>query len=113
LLDYSKTTTDFLLESESIINRIDEYSVETAIELYDRLEKAAWLSSENIKEIDSEVRVEICKKLDLLLEHIVDIISFRQIGEQTGVYTPAIHAHRRWQNVELMKDKGLAGELLI
>jgi len=112
LPDYSKTTTDFLLESESIINRIDEYSVETAIELYDRLEKAAWLSSENIKEIDSEVRVEICKKLDLLLEHIVDIISFRQIGEQTGVYTPAIHAHRRWQNVELMKDKGLAGYML-
>ena len=110
--DYFKIITDFLLESESIINKIDEYSIETAIELYDKLERAAWSSSENIKEIDSDIRVEICDKLDLLLEHIVDVISFRQIDERTGVYTPAIHAHRRWQNVELMKDKGLAGYML-
>jgi hypothetical protein len=68
--DYSKIATDFLPESESIINRIDEYTVETAIKLYDALERAAWLSSENIKEIDSEIRVEICIKLDLLLERI-------------------------------------------
>jgi len=112
LPDYSKIATDFLLESESIINRIDEYPVETAIKLYDALERAAWLSSENIKEMDSEIRVEICKKLDLLLERIVDVISFRQIGSQAGIYTPAIQAHRRWQNVELLKDKGLTGYLL-
>ena len=110
--DNSKIATDFLLESESIINRIDEYPVETAIKLYDALERAAWLSSENIKEMDSEIRVEICKKLDLLLERIVDVISFPQIGSQTGIYTPAIHAYRRWQNVELLKDKGLTGYLL-
>jgi len=112
LSNYSKIITDFLLESESIINEIYEYSIETAIELYDRLERAAWSSSENIKEIDSEIRVEICDKLDLLLEYIVDTISFRQVEGQTGIYTPAVQAHRRWQNVELMKDKGLAGYML-
>lgn len=110
--DHSKFVADCLLESESLINKIDECPVETAIELYDMLETAAISSSENIKYLDAEMRVEICNRLDLLLEHIVDLMPIRQTGRQAGVYTPAVHAYRRWQNVELMKDKGLTGYLL-
>ena len=109
--DYSDSITDFLLESEPLIDNIDECPVEVAIELYDMLETVAYSSSENIRTIDTNIRVDVCNRLDLVLEHIVDTISLQADG-QAGVFTPAVQGYRRWQNVELMKDKGLTGYML-
>ena len=109
----SRQLVEFLSESEHYISQADNLQLETATELYDMFEVAAKVASDNINVIDPELRVKICDGKEAILDRIVDI----GIGHSTdlsnlSIYTPAVQGYRRWANVELMKDKGLAGYTL-
>jgi len=110
---YGKEISGFLSETESYINRIDELSLATAAELYDLLDDAARFINLHIDKIDMMQRVEVCRRLDILLERITDELPpFEHSGDPVNIYTPSIHFYRRWENVELMKDCGLVGYML-
>lgn len=75
---------------------------------YKSLLKCAKCSGEQIGSIDPIYRVKLCQMLDRVLDEIVDRVPFsRQL--KGGVYTPAVQGYRRWNNVELLKDKCLTG----
>ncbi|MCL2033620.1 MAG: glycosyltransferase family 4 protein [Oscillospiraceae bacterium] len=105
--------SDFLLEVTPLMEQVDDLSLETAAELYDMLDFASKSATTNIDKIGPELRVTICDWQDKILERIITILPpFEKLTEPVGVYTPAIQGYRKWNNVELMKDKGLAGYLL-
>jgi glycosyltransferase involved in cell wall biosynthesis len=111
--NYSQDLSDFLTETKPYMEQLDTLSFETADELYHLLENAARVSTLHINEINPGLRVEICDSLDKVLERIVDVLPpFTGAGDPFGVYTPSLHSFRRWGNLELLKDKGLAGYLL-
>jgi glycosyltransferase involved in cell wall biosynthesis len=100
-----------LHESDPLVNQTDNLPGETVIELYGMYETMAKYASEHRKSIDISLRVEICRKLDMILESVVDLeLPPRKLN--LGVYTPATDSYRRWGNHELMKDKGLTGYML-
>ena len=110
---YCKEISGFLSETETYIERIDELSLAAAAELYDLLDEAARFINLHIGTIDPMQRVEVCKRLDMLLERIADELPlFEQSGDLVNIYTPAVQFYRRWENVELMKDCGLVGYML-
>jgi len=112
-LSYSQELTGFLAETDPFMEQLDTLPLETAAELYDMFEEAARSATENILQIDTELRVEICIRQDKLIERIADVFPpFEHTGDPIGVYTPAIQDFRRWSNTELMKDKGLVGYML-
>lgn len=77
------------------------------------LEVTARSISDNIKSVDPELRVEICDRRDKVLERMIDIAPHEEYNHNTrNIYTPAVQGYRRWNNVELMKDKGLVGYTL-
>jgi glycosyltransferase involved in cell wall biosynthesis len=103
---------DFLEETGPLVERAGELPPETAAELWVMYAKAAESATANIAEIDPELRVAVCDRQDKLLERMADFeLSFKDTGVR-GVYTPAAQGFRRWKNIELLKDKGLAGYLL-
>jgi len=104
--------SDFIAETEPLIEGVNELSKETAIEIYSMYETAAMAATQNIEIIDTELRVILCDRLDRILEQIIDISSSLGQIDLHGIYTPAINAYRRWGNVELLKDKGLTGYML-
>lgn len=110
---YSQLLSDFLLETDQLIERINEIPAETAVELYTMYDDAAKAATVNIDNIDPEIRVKLCDRQDKILERIID---FNPViappSKNCSIYTPAIHNYRRWSNVELMKDKGLVGYTL-
>ena len=109
----NKEISGFLSETEPYIERIDELSLETAIELYDLVSDAAHVADVHIDSIDPMLRVEACSRLDMLLERIVDDFpTFEHSGDPLQIYAPAVQFYRRWENVELMKDCGLVGYML-
>jgi glycosyltransferase involved in cell wall biosynthesis len=110
---YSQGLFDFLAETKPYMEQLDALSFDTAAELYDLLDDATRVATLHINEIDPGLRVEICDSLDKVLERIVDVLPpFENAGTPVGIYTPAIHLFRRWGNLELLKDKGLAGYML-
>jgi glycosyltransferase involved in cell wall biosynthesis len=95
------------------MEQLDTLPFETAAELYDLLDNAAHVSTFHIDKIDPELRVELCDKLDIVLERIVDVLpEFEHTGEQIQIFSPSLEMYRNWQNFQLMKDCGLAGYLL-
>ncbi len=109
--DVEKTLIVFLQESSDLIEHLNDIDEITARELYAMLKMCAHISCENINVIDSNLRVEICDKLDMVLERIIDL-NDNPVSVSANIYTPAIHNFRTWKNVELMKDKGLVGYML-
>jgi glycosyltransferase involved in cell wall biosynthesis len=110
---HSQNLSDFLSETDQFMEQVDNLPFETAAELYDMLDEAAYAASLYIEEIDPELRVEFCDRQDRVLERIVDVLPpFEHSGNALNVYTPALERYRRWGNVELMKDPGLAGYML-
>ena len=104
---------DFLAETEPLIEKIDELPVETVCELYDMYEEAARAITAGIPELNPEIRVQLCDRLDSILERITDMNpAADQMSEKINIFTPAIQGYRTWSNVELLKDKGLAGYML-
>lgn len=51
----------------------------------------------------------ICQNQDVVLNKISEFYSDYQINKFKNVCTPAIQGYRYWNNVELMKDKGVVG----
>lgn len=109
--DVQKTISDFLNDSDAMLNNPDQLTPDTALELYQMLVVCKKTFAENRDVLDTMLRVRICQQLDFLLDYIVDTIPF-SITAEANIYTPAIQSHRRWHNVELMKDKGLIGYTL-
>ncbi|MCL2603264.1 MAG: glycosyltransferase [Defluviitaleaceae bacterium] len=104
---------NFLQETVHLVQRANELNKETIVELYDMYEEAANAATTNILMINPELRVEICRRLDILLDYIVDFEPFDLgIYKPAGVFTPAVQGYRKWSNTELMKDKGLTGYVL-
>ncbi|MFI3174024.1 MAG: glycosyltransferase [Bacillota bacterium] len=106
-----KTISDFLNDSEALLQNPEQLTEETTLELYNMLIICKKTFTENQETLDVELRVRICQQIDFLLDHIVETIPF-SINAEVNIYTPAIQSHRRWHNVELMKDKGLIGYTL-
>jgi len=107
----SEIISDFLSETEPIMERVDELPKETAMELYTMLGVAATSATLNITQIDPELRVALCDRQDKILERIVDTNPAINMNIR-GIYTPAVQGYRRWGNVELLKDKCLTGYML-
>jgi len=107
-----QTILNFLSDTESLINRVNELPYSTAVELYDLLDVTAKSATENIKSINTELRAEICARQDMVLERIIDIIPTEARLKPCGIYTPAVQDYRRWTNAELLKDKCLTGYML-
>ncbi|MCL2338179.1 MAG: glycosyltransferase family 4 protein [Firmicutes bacterium] len=101
----------FLSATEPYLRCIDELMLETAVNLYDMYAGAARTATVNIAGIDPELRVAICDRQDLLLERIIDLLP-QMTYDKHSIFTPAIHHHIGWENVDLMKDCGLAGYML-
>jgi len=111
--DYSQNISGFLSDTEPYMEQLDTLPFEAASELYDLLDNAAQVSTFHINEIDPELRVILCDKLDKVLERIVDVLpTFENTGEQMQIFSPSLEMYRNWQNFQLMKDCGLAGYLL-
>jgi len=109
----SQGISDFLLETTAYIDSVDTLSFEAAAELYDLLDDASKVATEFIKEIDPELRVEICDRQDKVLERIIDFSpSYKNCGDYKRIFTPRINFCARWLNVELLKDNGVATYLL-
>jgi glycosyltransferase involved in cell wall biosynthesis len=108
---YSQFILDFLSETSSLTERVDELPQETAVELYEMYGTAARAATLSIEEIDAEFRVKLCEKQDEILERIVSALPSHP-HSAGGIYTPAVHCYRRWGNVELLKDKCLTGYML-
>jgi len=109
----TQTLIDFLSETDPYIEQLDTLSFDTVAELYDLLDEAACAATTQISEIDPELRVKICDRQDLVLDRIVDVLPpFKHCDSQIKIYSPALWHYRDWQNVQLMKDCGLAGYLL-
>jgi len=110
---FSENISGFLSETGSYMEQLDDLSFDTAAELYDLLDNAARVSALHIDEIDPGLRVELCSRLDIVLERIIDVLPpFSHSGDPIKIYTPAVQFYRRWENVELMKDCGLVGYML-
>ena len=110
---HDRELTDFLLETEPYLEKLEELSLETAAELYDLLDGAAYAATNHISNIDTQLRAEICSRQDIVLERIVDEMPpFEHTGEPLGIYSPAINGYRHWESVELMKDCGLVPYML-
>ena len=112
-----QTMHAFLLETEELTERVNELPYVTAVELYDLLDVSAKSVTANIRNVNAQLRVEICARQDALLERIVDLQKMTGGGysipdRSQGVYTPAVHDYRRWTNTELLKDKCLTGYTL-
>jgi glycosyltransferase involved in cell wall biosynthesis len=110
---YSESISDFLQETEPYMEQLDGLSFGVAAELYDLLEDAANVSTLHIDIIDPELRVELCDRLDKVLERIIDVLPpFEHTGNQLKIYSPSLGVYKNWYNIQLMKDCGLAGYLL-
>ena len=107
---YSRRLSAFLSETRPFAERVGELSEETAVELYDMYDAAANAAALHIHELDTEIRMRLCAVRDEILERVIDFGPLlKQTPVKGGIYTPAVHNYRTWQNVELMKDKGIAG----
>ncbi len=106
-----KIILQFLNDSQELIDNIGEVPEDTLIELYDMLNTCAKNTVKKSDTVDGDLHAEVCKRLDLVLDHIVDSVPF-EIKADVGIYTPAVQGWRTWKNVELMKDKGLVGYML-
>lgn len=80
-------------------------------EYYKSLLQCAKCSGEQIGSIDPMYRVKLCQMLDRILDEIVDNVPF-SYHLKGGIYTPAAQSYRSWNNVELLKDKCLAGYMM-
>ncbi len=109
--DIQTTILNFLNDSETLLKNPEQLTEDMTLELYNMLEICKKTFTENRESLDVELRVQICQQLDFLLDHIMDTIPF-SITAEANIYTPAIQNYRRWNNVELMKDKGLVGYTL-
>ena len=114
LSDISRNLWEFIEETEELFAQIEQLSSDTVTELYNMHMQSAKTATDNIADIDTEIRVVICDRLDRLVDKIADFeISLAQPEqEQMHVYTPAVQGYRKWGNVELLKDKGLTGYLI-
>lgn len=102
---------NFLQESAPLMQRVNELSLETANELYGMLNTLASALCTDAKSC-ARLRTQVCAHMDALLDRLADLDAPIQHMPHTGIYTPAVHRYRRWQNVELLKDKGLVGYML-
>ena len=110
---HTQALREFLAEIKPFMEQLDDLPFETAAELYDMLGKASGTATSFIGMIDPELRVELCRRQDEVLERIVDVMPpFELISSLTRIYTPMLQDCRRWENFELMKDCGLAGYML-
>jgi glycosyltransferase involved in cell wall biosynthesis len=108
----SQLLYDFLLETKLLRERVDELPKETAVELYSMYREAARIATLKIDQINPEYRAILCDTQDKILERIIDTDPSyiqKNIGD---IYTPAVQGYRRWNNVELLKDKCLTGYML-
>lgn len=94
------------------IEELDALSKQNAIELYEMYGIISRHATLNIAEIDPELRVILCARQDMILERIIDMDFATPQIDIKGIYTPAVQGYRRWGNVELLKDKCLAGYML-
>ena len=108
----SQKIADFVSETTEYLEQLDRLPLSTAMDLYDMLEAASKSATANRKTIDPELRVEICSRQDEVLERIIDFSPTFKVSENHRICTPAVQSYRQWQNVELMKDKGLVGYTL-
>ena len=80
---HSQNLSGFIEETEPYINQLDSLSFDTAAELYDLFDEAAQAASVHIEKIDPGLRVELCDKMDIILDRIVDVLPpFEKIGGQ-------------------------------
>ncbi|MCL1999568.1 MAG: hypothetical protein FWG65_12475, partial [Turicibacter sp.] len=103
---------DFLIETEPLMDNLHELSYTNATELYQGLEKCVKALPTKLTPHEAELRVEACIRLDAVLEQIVDTMPLNKSWKGGDVYTPSVDRWRHWQNVELLKDKGLVGYML-
>lgn len=109
----SKNLSDFILETDPYFEQLNDLPLGTAAELYDLLDDAANAATLNIDSIDPELRVELCIRKDMVLDRIVDELPpFESTGHQMKIFAPSMAQYRDWQNVDLMKDCGLAPFML-
>jgi glycosyltransferase involved in cell wall biosynthesis len=108
----SEFINNFFMETDKYIDELDELSKQNAVELYEMYGVVSRHATLNIAEIDPELRAILCARQDMILERIIDIDYAASQNDIKGIYTPAVQSYRRWANVELLKDKCLAGYML-
>lgn len=104
LLEKSKELT---IASEFYKNQIPDI-----IKVYQALRNLSKsLFNKNDITINTDLRVEVCKQLDIHLNFIVAHIPIN-IKSQSNIYAPSVPTHGTWSNQELTKDCGLVGYTL-
>jgi glycosyltransferase involved in cell wall biosynthesis len=106
----NSSITAFLSECEPYVDSVGSLKYEEAVELFGIFETMLDTATANINLINPQLRVDLRINQEKVLERIIDIMPDSNEGiTAKKVYTPAVQGYRRWQNVELMKDKGLTG----
>lgn len=98
-------------ESQELMESNRDISPQEQVQSYAKLKKCAQAATEHRAVVDPRYRVKLAQKMDEILNYLVDHGNL-SIRLQSRVYTPAIQGGRTWKNVELLKDKCLAGYLL-
>jgi len=80
VLSIESNLSKFLSGIEHLMERVEELPLETAIELHNRLDEAAYLATANINRINPGLRVEICARQDEVLERVVDAQHIKECG---------------------------------
>jgi len=110
---YSQSISEFLSETAPLIEQLNTLPYDTATELYDLLDEASNAATAHISMIDPGLRVELCNRLDLVIERIVDVLPpLKHSSSPVKIFIPAIQFYSKWENVHLMKDCGLIGYML-
>ncbi len=91
---------------------IDNLDNDVVVELYHLQKQLIDIVNKNLDDDNVIIRTSLCKNQDVVLNKIVEFYDDFEFENLKNIYTPAVQGHRHWQNVELMKDKGLVGYFL-
>jgi len=111
---YSQIVNEFLSQTELFMGSLDDLPFETAAELYDIFKEAAKVATENIDDINPQLRVIVCDRQDKVLDRIAEVMPpFMNTGKKLNIFSPSLGDELKpWGNHHLMKDCGLSVYLL-
>ncbi len=96
----------------SMVNNIDNLDNNVILELYGIQKQLIDIINRDVQNYRVGLRSLLCRNQDVVLNKIAEFYDVQNIGLSKNVYTPAVQGLRNWNNVELLKDKGLVGYFL-
>ncbi len=100
---------ELVVNCSDLVSNIENLSNQVVLELYSFQKELVEIVNRNVNKYGTDARVLLCKNQDVVLNKILEFYNDYQIKKFKSVCTPAIQGYRHWNNVELMKDKGLVG----